>query len=109
MESISLDDLAAELLERAGSADSGRAAQTVHGGGGHVLRHTAMALIRGRELGEHASPGEATLQVLRGRVRLSGSSTSVEGSAGNLMPIPPERHNVVALEDSVFLLTVALR
>ena len=43
---------------------------TVCGGHEHVLRQTLIALRAGSHLDEHASPGEATLQVLHGRVSL---------------------------------------
>ena len=58
------------------------------------------------ELGAHDSPPEATLQVLIGRVRLVGAGRSWELVAGDLIAIPPERHSVSALDDSVFVLTV---
>lgn len=109
MDSTSLDDLAEDLLGRAHAAHSGRAAHTVFGGSAHVLRQTAIALVAGQELAEHNSPGDATLQVLRGRVRLSSLSGSVEAGADDLVIIPPERHALAALEDAVVLLTVVAR
>lgn len=36
-----------------------------------------------RSLGEYESPGETTLQVLAGRVRLSAGDDSTEGAAGD--------------------------
>ena len=70
MESVSLNHLADEQLATARSATSGRSALTVHGGHDHMLRQTLIALAAGKELAEHNSPGQATLQVLRGRVRV---------------------------------------
>jgi quercetin dioxygenase-like cupin family protein len=70
MDGLSLDALAEEHLGLARDHASGRSAVTVHGGREHHLRQTLIALAGGRSLGEHESPGEATLQVLRGRVRL---------------------------------------
>ena len=109
MDSTSLDDLGEDLLGRARAAHSGRAAHTVFGGTGHLLRETAIALLAGHELSEHNSPGEATLHVLHGRVRLSSPSGSVEASAGDFVAIPPQRHALAALEDAVVLLTVVAR
>lgn len=43
--------------------------------------------------------------MLRGRVRLTAASGDVVLSAGGLQPIPQERHGLLALEDSVVLLT----
>ncbi len=109
MDSTSLDDTAEDLLGRARGARSGRAAKTVFGGAEHLLRQTTIALLAGHELSEHNSPGEATLHVLRGRVRLSSPSASIEAGAGDFVAIPPERHALAALEDSVVLLTVVTR
>lgn len=106
MESTSLTTLADELLALARAADSGRASRTVHGGTGHVLRHTFLALVAGRSLAEHDSPGDATLLVLRGRVRLSAGDDSWEGGAGELVTLPRSRHGLTAVEDLVALLTV---
>src|SRR5690349_18821562 len=63
----SLTALVDELLTEAGSATSHRAARTIYGGQAHDLRQTVIALTRDASLGEHESPGEATLQVLAGR------------------------------------------
>ncbi|MGB0101656.1 MAG: LuxR family transcriptional regulator, partial [Nocardioides sp.] len=69
MDGTSLTQLAEEHLAAAHDHGSGRSAVTVHGGREHHLRQTLIALVGGRSLGEHDSPGEATLQVLHGRVR----------------------------------------
>lgn len=109
MRKLSLDAQAREHLERAAGASTGRSAGTVYGGHENVLRQTLVALVKGTELAEHESPGEATLQVLRGRVVLACGETSWEGRTGDLIDVPPERHSLAALEDSVVLLTVAKR
>lgn len=102
----SLNALAAELVAAARSAAGGRGARTIHGGRGHALRQTVFALAAGRGLDEHESPGEATLQVLHGRVRLATGEESWEGVAGDYLIIPPSRHSLQAMEDSAVLLTV---
>jgi quercetin dioxygenase-like cupin family protein len=106
MESMSLSRLADEQLEAARSARAGRSALTVHGGHDHLLRQTLMALVAGTDMGEHNSPGQATLQVVRGRVRVSTADESWEGGPGDLLVIPAERHGLHADEDAVVLLTV---
>ncbi|RYP87812.1 LuxR family transcriptional regulator [Nocardioides guangzhouensis] len=108
METSSLEDLADQQLALAGKAASGRAAHTVHGGHEHALRQTLIALAAGRELAEHESPGEATLQVVRGRVRLTAGADVAALDRGALVTIPPTRHAVAALEDSAVLLTVVV-
>lgn len=109
MKSSSLTDLVAEHLEKARTASAGRAAVTLHGGQEHDLRQTLIALADGRSLGEHKAPGEATLQVLRGRVRLTSGEESWEGAEGDHLVIPQARHDLTALSDAAVLLTVATR
>lgn len=106
MESVSLTELADEQLVAAHAAKSGRAAHTVHGGHDHMLRQTVIALVAGQGLADHESPGQATLQVLRGRVRVNTATEEWCGAVGDLLVLPAERHGVHADEDAVVLLTV---
>jgi hypothetical protein len=80
MEKISLTALSHRHLQAAREESSGRSAHTVYGGHEHVLRQTLIALAAGRGLDEHENPGEATVQVLLGRVRLTSVDASWEGS-----------------------------
>jgi quercetin dioxygenase-like cupin family protein len=109
MNKSSLTALARQQLELARAASSGRSAHTVHGGHEHSLRQTVIAMAEGRTLGEHENPGEATIQVLHGRVRLVAGDVSWEGSPGDLLTVPDERHSLEALADAVVLLTVVMR
>ncbi|MEU4287315.1 cupin domain-containing protein [Kribbella sp. NPDC026596] len=108
MDVSSIDDLAVERLAKAASAESGRSSVTVYGRPGARLRQTLMALAEGRVMGEHKSPGDASLLCLRGRVRVRAGDAEVELGPGDLVAVPPQRHDVEALESSVLLLTVAL-
>lgn len=102
----SLADVAQAQLAVAQGASSGRASATVYGGHEHALRQTVIALTGGQELQEHESPGEATVQVLQGRVELRAGDDVWSGSAADLLVVPATRHSLAALEDSVVLLTV---
>jgi quercetin dioxygenase-like cupin family protein len=107
MQKLSLDALGREHLERARGSNAGRSAETVYGGHEHVLRQTLLTFSAGTNLGEHENPGEATVVVLSGRVRLSAGGDSWEGRRGDLLIIPQTRHDLQALEDAVVLLSVA--
>lgn len=109
MDTFSLTALADDHLRRAREGAAGRSADTLHGGHDHRLRQTLIALLGGQGLEEHESPGEATLQVVRGRVRLVAGTASQELADGDLVAIPPSRHSLEALADSVVLLTVVKR
>ena len=109
MNKISLDATARERLEEATGSASGRSSVTVFGGHEKLLRQTVIALRGGAALDEHESPGEATVQVLRGRVTLRAGDVSWDGRAGDLLVVPESRHSLQAHEDSVILLTVGKR
>lgn len=104
---MSLTALTRAELKLAKGSSSGRSATTVFGGHEHTLRQTVIAIIAGHTLGEHSNPGEATVYVLRGRVRLTADTTAWEGSPGDLLIVPNAPHSLEALEDSAVLLTVA--
>jgi quercetin dioxygenase-like cupin family protein len=107
MNKISLTATAREQLEAADRAASGRSAHTVYGGHENVLHQTVIALVAGQRLDEHENPGEATVQVLHGRVRLIAGQDSWEGSTGDLIAVPDARHSLEAIEGATILLTVA--
>lgn len=109
MNSISLETLGSTQLDLARQASSGRASHTVNGGHDHVMRQTVIALTAGQQLAEHENPGEATLQVIDGHIRLIAGSDSAELTAGGYLVIPDGRHAVEAVTDSVILLTAVPR
>jgi len=107
MNKLSLDALAREHLDRARTSSAHRSAETVFGGHENTLRQTVVALTAGTTMAEHENPGEATAHVLSGRVRVGSAGKAWEGRRGDLIIIPPARHDLHAIEDSVVLLTVA--
>ena len=96
MDKVSLTALARQHLETARAASSGRSSHTVYGGHEHALRQTLIAMKAGSDLADHDSPGEATLQVLHGRVRVTNSDAGWDGSPGDHIVIPTSRHGLAA-------------
>ena len=107
MQKLSLQAAGREQLAAATTASSGRSARTVYGGHEHVLRQTVIALIAGNSLAEHDNPGDATILVLSGRVRLTAGTVDWEGREGDLLLVPAARHSLLAVEDATVLLSVA--
>ncbi len=109
MQKLSLDALARELVGQAAGGEKpgdSRVSRTVVGGHEKALRQTVIALAKDAALAEHASPGEATVFVLRGRVTLAAGGESWEGREGDLIIVPDAPHSLTALADSAVLLTV---
>lgn len=71
---------------------------------GH-LRQSVIGLTSGSRLSEHNAPPAATIQVLQGSIEVTTDSGSHRLAEGQLDQLTKERHGVLALEDSVFLLT----
>jgi len=95
--------LAERHLTEAKADKNGRSAHLfLHEG---PLRQTVIALTAGSSLDEHNSPHAASIQVLTGYVRITSGVGDTELHEGDLTPIPPERHGLTAVEDSVVLLT----
>jgi quercetin dioxygenase-like cupin family protein len=109
MQKWSLPALADGLLGQALSASSRRGVCTVDGGRPHLLYQAVIALGRGQRLAEHDDPCGASVQVLRGRVRVTAGDDTTDGSPGQLLIVSGTRHSMTALEDAVVLLTVANR
>lgn len=107
MDAVSLPEVAAELLDRARNVSAGRSARTIFGGRDRTLRQTMIAIIAGRGLAEHDNPGEATLHVLSGQVRLGVGEDGVDLGAGDFAAIPQAPHTLDATADAVVILSVA--
>ncbi len=108
MDKLSLQAKARELANKASESTSGRAADTVFGGHEKRMRQTVVALREGAEMAEHESPGEATLLVISGRLRLVAGDTSWQGREWDYLVVPNVPHRVEAESDTTFVLTVAM-
>jgi quercetin dioxygenase-like cupin family protein len=105
-EMVVLAELAKTMIADLPAHDAGRSARTIVTG--TSMRATLIALAQGHELAEHDAPPAATLYVVNGRIRLQAGDREWPLEAGQLIPIPPQRHAVHADTDAAFLLTVAL-
>lgn len=107
MQKSSLSALLDQYLSTARTAASGRSARTLYGGRQRTLRQTLVTVAAGQRLDEHENPGEATVHVLYGRVRLATADDSCDGDAGDLIVVPDSGPTLEALEDTAVILTVA--
>lgn len=103
---LHLPAVAGELLQEARGSTAGRAARTLVPGPALPLKQTLLALVEGASLADHEAPPAATLFVLQGRVRLTAGHEVFDLDAGDHVPIPPVRHGLDAVDDSVVLLSV---
>jgi len=102
-----VESLGAELLDEARRNQSHRAARTIVNG--VAQRATLIAFAQDAEMSEHGSPAAGTLHVLVGQVRLHTHDEEWLLDEGTVANLPPQRHGLRALADSVVLLTVAMR
>ena len=97
-----LPDAITQAMNQARTAENGRHADLLVNDG--PLRQTVIALRRGVRLPEHNSPPAASIQVVRGSLRVTGQEEA-ELRAGDLEALTHFRHAVEALEDCAFVLT----
>lgn len=106
-EDLQLVDFNAEqrhLKETARRAPAQRAGSTLYRG--DAMRQTMVVLLEGAEMAEHESPAEAFIHVLEGSITIHGNARKWQISAGELFPLPPEKHSVTANQETLFTLTV---
>ncbi|MBO8195045.1 cupin [Streptomyces oryzae] len=95
--------LAAEHLALARKDPHGRSAYLfLHDG---PLRQSVIALTEGSSLEEHNTPPASSVHVLQGSIRLTEGTADQDVGAGQIQRVPHLRHGVLALEDTVFILT----
>lgn len=101
-------DLAAEirLLHAEEPWQAGHTAKTI--AKYSDFRVVLVAIKAGAQLVQHKTYGRVSIQVLSGHILLNLPAEELEVGAGGLLTLDRElSHDVQALEDSVFLLTIA--
>lgn len=72
------------------------------------FRVVLTAIRKGARIAAHTASGSLTVQAIRGCIRMQTEQGVVELSEGQVLALErEERHDVEALENSVFLLTIA--
>ncbi|MBF9254138.1 cupin domain-containing protein [Pontibacter sp. 172403-2] len=73
------------------------------------MRVVLVALHEGAEMKTHTAPGTISVQVLEGQIRFSTEQQVAEMSVGQMLTLQPGiPHSVLARQESVFLLTLAI-
>ncbi|QDA60545.1 cupin domain-containing protein [Hymenobacter jejuensis] len=73
------------------------------------IRLVMMVLRKGAELKTHTAPGTLSVQVLEGHISFYTEQQSADLQTDHVLTLPPGvPHRVVARQESVFLLTIAI-
>lgn len=98
----------ARLREQAAASKAGRAAKTLVKEG--ALRIAQVALRKGTPLQSHQVAGPVSLQVQRGRLRLTTASGVLDLGSGELVALDAGvAHAAMALSDCALLITMAMQ
>jgi quercetin dioxygenase-like cupin family protein len=74
----------------------------------HDFRVVLITMDRGAHMKEHHADGTISVQVLKGKIRMNVGGKPHELTAGNLFTLAASvRHDVEAVDDSAFLLTIS--
>ena len=74
----------------------------------HDFRVVLINMERGAHMKEHHADGTISVQVVKGKVRMNVGGKPYELAAGNLFTLGASiRHDVEAVDDSAFLLTIS--
>ncbi len=72
------------------------------------LRIVLIVMRQGGRMEEHRAPGRLSIQALAGRLRLHAQDQTIDLPAGHVLALDPDvAHDVEALDESAFLLTIA--
>ena len=106
MVTMDLDKLSVQIRQEQAWKDKDRNAMTIFNNQGMSI--VLMALHQGAELKTHTAAGLISVQVLEGRIRFVTAETTVERNKGEMLTLHEKiPHSVLALEETVFLLTHA--
>lgn len=74
------------------------------------FRLVLISLKKGAVLQEHSAPGRIFVQVLEGHVQMKVNNDLIDLPKGHLTTLEANvKHEVISLEESVFLLTMSLK
>lgn len=74
----------------------------------HDLRVVLITMDRGAHMKEHHADGTISVHLLKGKIRMNVGGHQHELATGNLFTLGASiRHDVEALDDSAFLLTIS--
>ena len=97
-----------EQLRSEGRWQSGHTAKTL--AKYSDFRVVLIVMKNGGRLEKHRTEGRISVQILDGRIRLSTAERSVELTAGEMLTLEHDiPHDVEAVVDSAFLVTIAWR
>jgi quercetin dioxygenase-like cupin family protein len=98
----------AVLRDQASASKTGRAGQTLVKEGS--LRITQLALRKGSALGSHQIAGAVSMQMLRGRLRVTTTDGAMTLESGDLIALGVGvGHDTQAVTDCVVLITMAMQ
>ncbi len=106
MVTMDLDKLSIQIRQEQAWKDKDRNAMTIFNN--QSMSIVLMALHEGAELKTHTAAGIISVQVLEGKIRFATAEETVERKKGEMLTLHEKiPHSVLALEETVFLLTHA--
>lgn len=97
-----------QIKEGAAWSKGPRSALTVYKS--ENLRLVLIALHKNGDLPKHTAPGRISVQVLEGHIRFGTEEKVIELAEGQIVTLKEHvPHDVLALEESLILLTIALK
>lgn len=106
-EVLDIQQLATQILQDESLKEKDRKSMALYKANGVTVM--LMALRGGAELKQHTAPGPITIQVVEGSITFIAEGRSLNLVKGEMIALDAKvPHSVVALDSSVFLLTIAI-